>query len=320
MAGAMAGSAVLAFPPESSTLHTVTVTVNNDCNLQCPHCYLQYNGTSGLIAPHIVDAIFASGTKQICIVGKEPLASSRVVSVTQDILFRASESGRVSSIVTNGLNLNLLSYEAIDAITWIDVSIDAGRAGYKAYRGGSMAKLVRNLKRVSAYAPRKLRIVNTLSRQNVSQLAEMITLGKEVGAERIVFSPFQSTDSSGPQTTTMLTPAQYLDAVTFFIDDTSVLFTMDAKYLANFMLPESVSAFAEYCIAACRFPDRLLIAVRDPIGQGVLRLSYDGLVMTPFESIDTSNYRHAMRFGRGTTLDDAFAQLLARSNHEPASV
>jgi MoaA/NifB/PqqE/SkfB family radical SAM enzyme len=54
MAGAIAGTAILNCKLQSA-LDTVALTINNSCNLHCPHCYLQYDGpnesiTSGVIS------------------------------------------------------------------------------------------------------------------------------------------------------------------------------------------------------------------------------------------------------------------------------
>src|ERR1022692_1029770 len=105
MAGAMAGSAVLTARDRVRELGIVTLTINNSCNLHCPHCYLQYAGENGdLIEWDDVSHILESRFNHLCIVGKEPLADRRAADVTSRLVTAAVDMGRSCSFITNGLN------------------------------------------------------------------------------------------------------------------------------------------------------------------------------------------------------------------------
>src|SRR5688500_15997163 len=117
MGGVVAGSAVLN-AKVAGKLHTVTLTVNNRCNLHCPHCYLQYDGIDRLIAPEAIDYLFdrPSSLRHVAIVGMEPLVTRRSVEVCGTIIHRAKQAGITVSLITNGINLPWLqeSIEQLD--------------------------------------------------------------------------------------------------------------------------------------------------------------------------------------------------------------
>ena len=81
MAGAIAGTALVNYAPNiSKKLSTVTLTVNNLCNLQCPHCYLQYDGgETKYISPSILEHLYNAEFKHLVIVGKEPFVNTKTV-------------------------------------------------------------------------------------------------------------------------------------------------------------------------------------------------------------------------------------------------
>ena len=57
MGGVVSGSAIM-IPKSTGHLHTITLTINNQCNLHCPHCYLKYSGTKDIIEDKTIDFIF----------------------------------------------------------------------------------------------------------------------------------------------------------------------------------------------------------------------------------------------------------------------
>jgi MoaA/NifB/PqqE/SkfB family radical SAM enzyme len=104
MAGAMAGSAILAAGSRKDSLSIVTLTINNTCNLACPHCYLQYAGPEFFALDSVLDAVLDSNCEGISIVGKEPLANKESADRVRELVERAAEKGKWVSLITNGLN------------------------------------------------------------------------------------------------------------------------------------------------------------------------------------------------------------------------
>ena len=58
MAGAIAGTAILKASNLSDKLHTITMTINNECNMNCPHCYLHCENDKSLISQETINSIF----------------------------------------------------------------------------------------------------------------------------------------------------------------------------------------------------------------------------------------------------------------------
>ena len=71
--GAFAGSAALLCQNLRSDVSVVTLTMNNSCNLKCPHCYLQYAQKDAYVSHWVIDVIAQSAVEAVAIVGMEPL-------------------------------------------------------------------------------------------------------------------------------------------------------------------------------------------------------------------------------------------------------
>src|ERR1035438_763554 len=82
MAGAIAGSAIFCCSP-TERLDTVTLTVNNACNLACPHCYLQYHSPVKKFRESLFDVLERSAFRHPAVVGKEPLFDGGSVAICE---------------------------------------------------------------------------------------------------------------------------------------------------------------------------------------------------------------------------------------------
>ena len=125
--GAFAGSAALLCRELRPDLSVVTLTMNNSCNLKCPHCYLQYAEQDAYVAPFVVEAIARSRAEAVAIVGMEPLKNSRSVAELGLIVEAVKASGKKVGLVTNGLNAHLLPTNIARLLDWVDVSVDGVR-------------------------------------------------------------------------------------------------------------------------------------------------------------------------------------------------
>lgn len=308
MAGAMAGSAILSAPQRSERLSTVTLTVNNICNLACPHCYLQYDGANCIISDNLIDHIFSASFDQICLVGKEPLANQESVLTVKRIVTKAQKNNIAVSLITNGLNGELLDSEILSYLNWVDVSLDGGRNSYQRYRNGSWKKLERSVKYMRSHGLKELRIMNTLSSETIGSVVDMVDSAWELGAEKIVFSPYQKTAAAGIQSAHSLSPDVIIKSLDNYHKDERIFLAFDAAYLKQ--QPHVESAIQS---ARQMFGDRLHLVSTDPIDRGIIRITYDGLILTPFESIDTAHYSKNRRDALAQTVDDWFACMLGES-------
>ncbi len=308
MSGVMAGSAILTARHHRDTLGTVTLTVNNVCNLSCPHCYLQYEGPRGSIESAVISHIIACSSERICIVGKEPLADARSVDAVCRIIELASQSGKTASLVTNGLNGNMLPDSALKNLAWVDVSVDGGPTTYQTYRRASWEKLERSLASMRARGLRDLRVLHTLSSTTVSSVADMVEAGDALSASLIVFSPYQPTRAQGIQGATPISPTELTQALEPFAGDPRVHLSFDVGYASQFK--DTSEAIAS---ATCLFGERFTYVDTDPLDRGIIRVTYDGLVFTPFEAVNTSDYVVLGRDALAQPLDAWFGQMLHSS-------
>ncbi len=305
MAGAMAGSAILATRSHRDTLGTVTLTVNNICNLSCPHCYLQYFGPEGTIQEEVINHVLASDCERICIVGKEPLADAKSIDVVRRIVELASGRGKSVSLISNGLNGSLLPAAVLDKLTWIDVSLDGGPASYRAYRRGSWEKLERSVVSMRTKGLRELRLLQTLSSATINCIPDMLEARRVLGASLTVFSPYQPTRLQGTQAAAMVSPMEVVRALAPYANDGSIHLSFDRGYVSRFE-----DAARAITLASEMFRDRFIYVDTDPIDRGIIRVTYDGLVLSPFESINTDDYVSIGRSILTQPLDVWFREML----------
>jgi hypothetical protein len=307
MAGAMAGSAVLNAPARSSVLHTVTLTINDSCNLSCPHCYLQYGAGAGELGWEDAERILASPARHFAIVGKEPLASRRSAALTARFVDAVARSGRTVSIITNGLNLRLLDDATIAQLSWVDISIDGSRESYQSYRGGSFQRLAEGIADARRRGLRDLRILHTVSAGNLADTGAALATALDFSPTAIVVSPFQATRANGVQRVSMVAPDALLDAMesSGAAANSAVWLALDSGYTGGAVLDR-----ARVARALALFGERFIYVTSDPIDRGLIRVTFDGLVLSPFESVHTSDYARVGRPLGQRPLEDWHRMLL----------
>ena len=127
MSGAIAGTAIFRCR-KLSRLQLVALTINNSCNLQCPHCYLQYAGEPSLISQGLVEAILETDAQHVALVGKEPLFDDPARRTCEEIADAALLAGKSVSLVTNGLGLSRCAPSLLRKLAFVDVeALTVGR-------------------------------------------------------------------------------------------------------------------------------------------------------------------------------------------------
>lgn len=309
MAGAMAGSAVLNAPSASSVLHTVTLTINDSCNLSCPHCYLQYGAGAGELLWEDAERVLASPARHFAIVGKEPLASRRSAALTSQFVDAVTRSGRTVSIITNGLNLRMLQDETISKLSWIDISIDGSRESYASYRGGSFERLATGIADARQRGLQDLRILHTISAENIVETTDAMMTALDFSPSAIIVSPFQATRANGAQSAIMVSPDALLDEMeaSGAASNPKVWLALDSGYTGGAILDRQR---VERAVAL--FGDRFIYVSSDPLDRGLIRVTFDGLVLSPFESVHTADYARVGRPLRQRSLEDWYRLLLVQ--------
>ncbi|MGB8247960.1 MAG: radical SAM protein, partial [Chlorobium sp.] len=149
MSGAIAGTAILKNMSETDKLEIVTMTINNECNMHCPHCYMQYDKESYMINDDTLKSVFNSSFNHLAIVGREPLINEESIRVLEKIAKMCSENDKSISMVTNGSRLLDCDLELIKYFDFIDVSFDGGVRRYNDYRKGDFIKIINGVKKIN---------------------------------------------------------------------------------------------------------------------------------------------------------------------------
>ena len=306
MSGVMAGTTILKATESKDYLDIVTLTINNSCNLSCPHCYLQYDGQNQLVDKTTIDTIIESGCSHISLVGKEPFANSSAIKVVQNIAVRASEAGKSISLITNGLNAKLAPEELIQKLAWIDLSLDGGERTYQSYRRGSWFKLLSSVEWLQKCGLKDLRVLQTLSSETASFVDDMVKSSRQLGASTIMFSPYRPTLIGKAQVGEALAPMEILDLIEPHADAEDIRLSFDDDYLALFGDVSNALARGDKLLGS-----RFSHINGDPIDRGIIRVTYDGLALTPLQAINTEKYHTLGRKLADIPLDAMFAALYA---------
>lgn len=312
MTGAMAGSTATTYRDLSDSLKVVTLTTNNSCNLRCPHCYLQYDGSHGRIDESTIDAVIASSASHVAIVGKEPLIDRMSSIITESLVSRCADVGKSVSVITNGLGLARLSTSTLRLLTWIDVSFDGGPRTYASYRRGDFERVIRNVQECRSRGARAINAMHTISTANLDHVDDMMSISTMMDWENILFSPYVAVRNDGSNATStvpygILVAA--LKASDAFCQNPSARLLLGAQSDAELI---GDCKHLDLDLEGLGVAGKVLRINHDPLLLGYVRVTYDGYVLTPYESLHPASYKLlARRLQSYASLDAAFKQMRA---------
>jgi len=314
MAGAMAGSAILELRDPSPKLRLLTLTVNNTCNLSCPHCYLQYAGEDRFISDEVVAWLLNSACDRIAIVGKEPLATNESALRSWDIIKRAAAAGKRVSLITNGLGLDYLPADLDDVVDFVDVSFDGGPESYQRYRGPSFTKLVQRMARRASHGFRRFRALSVLSSATIDSLEDVLLVADLDEVEILMLSPYVPTHNDGINSVAPVPLDRILaslsDSPRFRHSDKALLLLATHELAIIGQDPDALNALVDHL----GLRSKIAFIDRDPLELGVLRVTYDGYVMTPLQSLHPAEYPALTIQVMDKPIDDLYAALRANVN------
>lgn len=287
MTGAMAGSAILYAPNQSNKLHTVTMTINNSCNLQCPHCYLQYSGSKSTISENILQKVYCSNFNHLAIVGKEPTLHPELL---EKIVLEMKRNGRTASIITNGIQLNNLSTETLQNLSYIDVSFDGGPETYFKNRKSDYQKIISNIKDAKARGCSHINALHTLYKENIADIDDMVMISRDIEFDHILFSAYQESRNNGKNSVVSL---RLIDEILPALAKSKEFCSQPTAKLLIGKLESQAPEFNQKLlkkISQLKLEDKVLFDPVDPLLKGFIRLNYDGMVMVPLDSIHPKNY------------------------------
>src|ERR1035437_7347069 len=159
---------------------TLTLVVNNRCNLACRHCYLQVDKLAdtelsleewGLVAHRMASAV---ETDAVSVIGKEVFLGEKGISILETLssAFHAVASAPRLGLISNGT----LAHRWLDRILplqldYFDISIDGDQPEHDANRGrGAFAAMARNLPPLKERFGDRLFANLTLQKRNLPAL------------------------------------------------------------------------------------------------------------------------------------------------------
>jgi MoaA/NifB/PqqE/SkfB family radical SAM enzyme len=294
MAGAMAGTAILNAGLTKS-LHTVTLTINNDCNLSCPHCYLQYQGSVSIIADDLISFICEDNFEHLAIVGKEPLYNSESLAICEKIAERAVAKSKTVSLITNGLNLSLIKPRLLEHLSYIDLSLDGGPATYSQYRKASLSKILSGLEHLRRNGFKNVNALHVLNTRTADNVDDMMRVKEFFDFRRVMFSPYVKTSNFGANAVDALEIEALLSSLSrseLFMSEPNAVLLVGTENLP----PESgrrdnvLELANRYGLA-----EKIHHIAEDPLLYGIIRVTFDGYVLTPYQSLHTTEYRKVGR-------------------------
>lgn len=308
----MAGAAVAYRRNPSDRLEVLTLTINNHCNLQCPHCYLQYDGVKTLISDGLVSKVLEGDYKHLAIVGKEPLVDARSVEVTQRLIIDGVACGKSVSLITNGHGLHRLAPKALESLAWLDVSFDGGPATYSRMRKADYSKVLGKVKDAQRQGAQKVNAMHTLSSLNLDAVDDMMHVDGELQWEHIIFSPVMLVRNHGSIAVSEVNLQQIISALCHsdkFMSSKSARLLVSADAFRHQGLnDEEVGAI----LMQSGLAEKVLQLEHDPLRLGYLRLTYDGYLLTPNQSLHPADYwSYASKVGDFVSVQAGFKSLMA---------
>lgn len=306
MAGAIAGTALVNYSPElTDRLSTVTLTVNNLCNLNCPHCYLQYDGDEGkYISEKVLDCLYQAEFKHLVIVGKEPFVNDISINSIYNLCTRIKRNGTTIGVITNGLNLNKVSLDLINHFDYIDVSFDGGKESYEKYRRGYYQRIINHIKSLQKESPgTTFNALHVLNNYTIHNIDDMISVKEFADFKNIMFSPYLETNNDGKNYVDKVKINNILSALArnkrfmhtknafLLLDVYHLLGDFDSPgYYSQFDLPPNLNEIKDL-VKVMNLKDKVKFIEKDPLKHGFLRLTYDGFILSPYDSLNPSEYK-----------------------------
>jgi MoaA/NifB/PqqE/SkfB family radical SAM enzyme len=309
MAGAIAGTAILKNLSLSKKLKTITLTINNNCNLTCSHCYLQYEKKNFLVEGNTIDSIFNANFEHLAIVGKEPFVNKASISLLEDLIERCYLKNKTVSVITNGIGLANLKPEVVNYLDYIDVSFDGGPETYHLYRKGSFNKIITAIHNIQSQSDVTFNALNTISTGTIDNIDDMMAIKQFANFKIIMFSPYLQTKHDGVNNVSFVQLSDILKRLSDskpFMDASESLLLLDTYHTEQ----EGVSnKTLDELIASYGLSSKIKLIEKDPLNYGIIRVTYDDLVLTPYESIHPKNYKQSHFLASNTNLNEVFEEM-----------
>jgi len=228
---------------------SLALVVNNECNLSCPHCYLQIPSLSGerLCSDdwkRVIDSAIQDGIEQFLVVGKEVLLGKtgpEVLAILRET--RIQHPSLRAGIITNGVLLHKY-FDLVESanLNHMDISMEGDAEDHDAIRGaGAFAAIRFNVEWATRLLSDRLFVTLTLQKRNIRRLDKALMAFAEMGVRSVSFAPYKS--------------MPYTDASLELSNEDYRDFFANLKSLGQLPLPHEMMVQVDAC-AAC--PEMLL--------------------------------------------------------------
>lgn len=194
--------------PYNRRPETVTVVINNGCQLDCDHCYLQVEELNGRILStseweRALEVILESQPRRLCFSGKEVLLGdqgSHLLHYACSLRDEKSPDTDVG-VITNGLNLLKYGDEILDANPdYLDISMDGIEEDHDAVRGeGAFVRALPAVDWATEQFKERFFITLTVQRQNHRRFREAVEFFAGRGVENINVGFYHETPYSSQE-------------------------------------------------------------------------------------------------------------------------
>lgn len=184
----------------------VSLVVNNACNLQCRHCYLQVKELTGRPLTDdewklLIDSIMTVGPELICLSGKEVFLGTTGINLLEYLgdLNRSSAAACRIGVITNG-TLVQRHRDSIERAqpSYFDISLDGVEKDHDAIRGqGAFAAAIPNIDWGVQTFGNQFFVSLTLQKQNFQHLGAAVSFLAQRGVQNIAcgfYRPLSYTD------------------------------------------------------------------------------------------------------------------------------
>lgn len=283
---------------------TLSVMINGLCQLKCPHCFLGESDSStrfggGVMsletAKKLFDAIDEStrGVSTLAVTAMEAFFNKESVAILRYLGEGCRDRNIRFGAITNALNvMTYLDSELASLFSYLDVSFDGGAETYQSYRGVPFQKVIKG---IEVAVEKGIPIINTLHTlsdrniENIDDIMEGVQLVRNISPRGVSWFSFFVWTKNGRNNVKMMSTKETCASVSkskkFMESDPDACFLVldDYHFLSRGENPREIY---EYLAHSPEISDELGCRIRvfgDPVDEGILRVTVDGLVVHPLE-------------------------------------
>jgi MoaA/NifB/PqqE/SkfB family radical SAM enzyme len=262
--------------------------------------------SSEWLEDHILNKVLNSDFEHLAVVGKEPLVNKEHIEKLIHLAKKIKESGRTISIITNGKNLNLAKQELLGNLDFIDISFDGGKETYEIFRRGDFEELKKQIQNIYNHGFKKINALHSVHSENINNIEDMMTILEIIPFGKIMFSPYLVTENFGENKVSKITLEKLfkkLSSSKSFMKSPQTIVNIDSYHLEQAKIsPEELIDLAK----KFGLKNKLVLHDKDLLPSGVVRVTYDGWVLSPSQSLNPKRYFKGLELKNFEDINEAW--------------